>query len=314
MTHELHNTAEIKLIIAGLDNAGKTSFLIALRQKYNFYERVKILKPTINIDYSSFNFLNLYCINLWDMGGQERFRKIYINNPVYFTDTNYLYYLIDVQDELRFEESIQYLSDLLDIFRSLEYSNKIIICFHKYDPKFKNSEDFVDRIEMIKNLVLTRNKDLQFRFFNTSYYDISSLSKALSYSLNKLLNTERINSKLQTIVVNFNCNHLTLYTSDGLIISDYYNETMDIRDFEEIITNKINDHLEFFQRLGDHDVNIDERMTFSKENTEYVKKFDISIGNEITTFYLGISTPLRKILELKKEVDKLEIILESTFT
>jgi len=314
MTHELHNTAEIKLIIAGLDNAGKTSFLIALRQKYNFYERVKILKPTINIDYSSFNFLNLYCINLWDMGGQERFRKIYINNPVYFTDTNYLYYLIDVQDELRFEESIQYLSDLLDIFRSLEYSNEIIICFHKYDPKFKNSEDFVDRIEMIKNLVLTRNKDLQFRFFNTSYYDISSLSKALSYSLNKLLNTERINSKLQTIVVNFNCNHLTLYTSDGLIISDYYNETMDIRDFEEIITNKINDHLEFFQRLGDHDVNIDERMTFSKENTEYVKKFDISIGNEITTFYLGISTPLRKILELKKEVDKLEIILESTFT
>jgi len=314
MTHELHNTAEIKLIIAGLDNAGKTSFLIALRQKYNFYERVKILKPTINIDYSSFNFLNLYCINLWDMGGQERFRKIYINNPVYFTDTNYLYYLIDVQDELRFEESIQYLSDLLDIFRSLEYSNEIIICFHKYDPKFKNSEDFVDRIEMIKNLVLTRNKDLQFRFFNTSYYDISSLSKALSYSLNKLLNTERINSKLQNIVVNFNCNHLTLYTSDGLIISDYYNETMDIRDFEEIITNKINDHLEFFQRLGDHDVNIDERMTFSKENTEYVKKFDISIGNEITTFYLGISTPLRKILELKKEVDKLEIILESTFT
>lgn len=314
MTHELHNSEEIKLIFAGLDNAGKTSFLIALRQKYNFYERVKRLKPTINVEYSSFNFLNLYRINFWDMGGQERFRKIYTNNPVYFTDTNYLYYLIDVQDELRFEESIQYLSDLLDIFRSIEYSNEIIICFHKYDPKFKNSEDFVDRIEMIKNLVLTRNKDLQFRFFNTSYYDISSLSKALSYSLNKLLNTERINSKLQTIVVNFNCNHLTLYTSDGLIISDYYNETMDIRDFEEIITNKINDNLEFFQRLGDHDDNIDERMAFSKENTEYVKKFDISIGNEITTFYLGISTPLRKILELKKEVDKLEIILESTFT
>ena len=313
MTHELHNSEEIKLIFAGLDNAGKTSFLIALRQKYNFYERVKRLKPTINIEYSSFNFLNLYRINLWDMGGQERFRKIYTNNPVYFTDTNYLYYLIDVQDELRFEESIQYLSDLLDIFRSLEYSNEIIICFHKYDPKFKDNEDFVDRIEMIENLVLTQNEDSKFRFFNTSYYDISSLSKALSYSLNKLLNIERINSKLQTIIVNFNCSHLTLYTSDGLIISDYYNETMDTRDFEEIITSKINDNIEFFQRLNDQDVRIDERMTISKENTEYVKKFEILIGDEITTFYLGISTPLRKILELKKELEKLEIILESTF-
>ncbi|MFX0042302.1 MAG: ADP-ribosylation factor-like protein [Candidatus Hodarchaeota archaeon] len=313
MPPELHNSEEIKFIFAGLDNAGKTSFLISLRQKYNFYERVKQLKPTINIEYSSFNFLNLYCINLWDMGGQEKFRKIYTNNPVYFTDTNFLYYLIDVQDELRFEESIQYLSNLLKIFRTLEYSNEIIICFHKYDPKFKNSEDFVDRIEMIKNLILTQNKELKFRFFRTSYYDISSLSKALSYSLNKLLNIERLNSKLETIVVNFNCSHLILYTSDGLIISDYYNKIMDTRDFEEIINSKINENLEFFQRLVDQDVKIDERMILSKENTEYVKKFDISIGNEINTFYIGISTPLKTMLELKKELEKLKIILESTF-
>lgn len=306
---------ELKIIMSGLDNAGKTSFLIALRQKYNFFERVKRLKPTINVNYNSFNFLNLYLINIWDMGGQEIYREIYQKNQeVYFAETNYLYYLIDIQDELRFEESIQYLSHLLDIFRILEYSNEIIICFHKYDPKFKNREDFVDRIEMIKNLVLSQNKDFQFRFFNTSYYNISSLSRALSYSLNKLLNIERINSKLKAIVVNFNCNHLTLYTSDGLIISDYYNEIMDTRDFEEIITNKINDNLEFFQRLEDENVRIDERMTLFKENTEYVKKFDISIGNKVTTLYLGISTPLKEIIELKKELEKFNIILESTFT
>ncbi|MFX1315196.1 MAG: ADP-ribosylation factor-like protein [Promethearchaeota archaeon] len=144
MIHKFSNSEEIKLTIAGLDNASKTSFLITLRKKYNFYEHVKQLKPTINVDYSSFDFLNIYCINLWDMGGQAKFGKIYINNPIYFADTNYLFYLIDIQDELRFEESIHYLSDLLDIFRILEYSNEIIICFHKCDPKFKNSNDFSD--------------------------------------------------------------------------------------------------------------------------------------------------------------------------
>lgn len=305
---------ELKIVMSGLDNAGKTSFLIALRQKYNFFERVKSLKPTINIDYNTFNFLNLYLINIWDMGGQEIYREIYQKNQdIYFAETNYLYYLIDVQDELKFEESIQYLSILLNIFRTLGYSNEIIICFHKYDPKLKNSEEFVDRIEMIKNIILSQNKDFQFKFFNTSYYDISSLSRALSYSLNKLLNLERINSKLHSLVFNFNCNHLTLYTSDGLILSDYYNEIMDIRDFEEIITNKINDNLEFFQRLNDENVGIDERMILFKENTEYVKKFDISIENKIITFYLGVSTPLKEIIELKKEVEKFNIILESTF-
>ncbi|MFX0009223.1 MAG: ADP-ribosylation factor-like protein [Candidatus Hermodarchaeota archaeon] len=63
---------EYKIVFAGLDNAGKTSALIALRMKYNFYERVKDLKPTIKIDYSSFKFLKKYHVNLWDMGGQKK--------------------------------------------------------------------------------------------------------------------------------------------------------------------------------------------------------------------------------------------------
>ncbi|MFX1394800.1 MAG: ADP-ribosylation factor-like protein, partial [Promethearchaeota archaeon] len=231
---------EIKLVIAGLDNAGKTSFLIALRKKYNFYEKIKDLKPTIKIDYSSFDFMN-WTINFWDMGGQSKYRKIYINNPIYFTDSNYLYYFIDIQDELRIEESIKYLHELLKIYRDMDYSNEIIVCFHKFDPKFKNNDEFFDRIEMVKNLVLVQNKDIRFHFFETSYYDISSLSKAISYSLNKLLNLETINSKMEKIVEEFGCNYAILYTNSGLIISDYYKETMDTRVFEESISNKINE-------------------------------------------------------------------------
>ena len=49
MTVDSRKSKEFKLVIAVLDNAGKTSALIALRQKYNFYERVKNLKPTIKI-------------------------------------------------------------------------------------------------------------------------------------------------------------------------------------------------------------------------------------------------------------------------
>ena len=102
MTIDNREINEYKLVIAGLDNAGKSSALIALRKKYNFYERVKNLKPTIKIDYSSFKFLEIYRINLWDMGGQKKFRKIYVSNPIYFSETNYIYYLIDIQDEIKF--------------------------------------------------------------------------------------------------------------------------------------------------------------------------------------------------------------------
>ena len=303
---------EIKLVIAGLDNAGKTSFLIALRQKYNFYEKIKDLKPTIKIDYSSFDFMN-WTVNFWDMGGQSKYRKVYINNPIYFTDSNYLYYFIDIQDELRIEESIKYLHELLEIYRNMDYSNEIIVCFHKFDPKFKNNDEYLDRIEMVKNLVLVQNKDMRFHFFETSYYDISSLSKAISYSLNKLLNLETINSKMEKIVEEFGCNYAILYTNSGLIISDYYKETMDIRVFEESISSKINEDLEFFQRLADNQVDIDERLSLFQDNMEYVKKIVIELANGVNIFYLGISVPLKRIDKMKAEIENFKIDLKSTF-
>ncbi|TKJ24477.1 MAG: hypothetical protein CEE42_10605 [Promethearchaeota archaeon Loki_b31] len=313
MTIDKREINEFKLVIAGLDNAGKSSALIALRKKYNFYERVKNLKPTIKIDYSSFKFLETYRINLWDMGGQKKFRKIYISNPIYFTETNYIYYLIDIQDEIKFEKSVKYLHDLLNIYRDLDYSNEVIICFNKYDPKFKYSEDFFDRAEMIKNLILSQNKDMKFKFFDTSYYDISSISKAISYSLDKLLNLEVIDIGLSKIVNQFSCSYAILYTASGLIISDHYMDVMDIRAFEEKISSRINEDLEFFQRLKDEDVKIDDRVALSEDRTEYVKRYSIISGNIENIFYIGISAPTSKINEIKIELEKFRKILLSAF-
>jgi len=89
-----------KLVIAGLDNAGKTSFLIVLRHKYNFRELVENLKPTIKIEYTSFNYLNNWEKSFWDMGGQEQYRTLYLEDPVYFEDTDFFYFFIDIQDNV----------------------------------------------------------------------------------------------------------------------------------------------------------------------------------------------------------------------
>jgi len=303
---------ELKLIFAGLDNAGKTSFLIALRKKYNFYERVKQLKPTIKIAYSSFNFLDRFMINFWDMGGQAKYRKIYLDKTVYFSNTDFLYYLIDIKDDLRFQDSVKYLHELLDIFRDkkMQYTNEIIICFNKYDPEYRISQEYKDNVEMLKKLILTQNKDLKFKFFNTTYYDISSLSKAVSYSLNKLLNLEKINKKLKKIVDTYNCSYAILFSETGLMISDYYKNIIDFRDFDKKVC-RVNESLEFFQRLVDEDVGVDEKLTFSENRIEYVKKYETNNENEKLTFYLGICTPSNNIDSIKSELMNFQEDLKS---
>jgi len=313
MTEIPRKSNEFKLVIAGLDNAGKTSALIALRQKYNFYERVKNLKPTIKIDYSSFKFLKTFRINLWDMGGQRKFREIYVNNPIYFEDTDYIYYLIDIQDEIKFEETVEYLHELLDIYRTLSYSNEVIICFNKFDPQYRNSEDFLDRANMIKKLIISQNKDIKFEFYYTSYYDISSISKAFSHSLNSLLNLNDIDDELNKLVKQFDCRYAILYTDSGIVISDHYIETMDISEFEEKIGRKISEDLEFFQRLKDDNVNINDRIAFSMDKTDYVEKFTILSEDKENIFYVGVSTTQSNINEIKIELEKLRAILQQSF-
>lgn len=314
MSTKLHDDFEYKIVIAGLDNAGKTSALIALRMKYNFYERVKDLKPTIKIDYNSFKFLKTYHINLWDMGGQKKFREIYLTNPIYFSETNFIYYLIDIQDDLKFEESVQYLHKLLEIYRDLGYSNEVIVCFSKYDPKYRNNEEYLERKKMLENLILSQNKDMKFRFFNISYYDISSISKAMSYSLSRLLKLDKLNDFLTSLITDFECNYAILYTDSGLIIADDYKNIMDIKTFEETISGKINDDLEFFQRLVDEGVDINERSTIFEDKIDYVKVILVNTEEQQNFFYLGISTKLMNLEKIKKGFSKIQTILNQSFT
>ncbi|MBD3195875.1 MAG: hypothetical protein GF317_12510, partial [Candidatus Lokiarchaeota archaeon] len=164
---------EVKLLISGLDNAGKTSSLIALRHKYNFFEQVKDLSPTIKIEYSSFDFLKNWKILLWDMGGQEKYREIYINKPIYFNDTNFFYFFIDIQDHFRYQTSIDYLTNLLNILEKTGFSNEVVICLHKYDPNIRENRVINLKVDEIKKKIQQLNgTQFEFKFFKTSLYDI----------------------------------------------------------------------------------------------------------------------------------------------
>ncbi|TXT62647.1 MAG: putative ARF-like protein [Promethearchaeota archaeon] len=275
-----------KIIIAGLDYAGKTSSIIALRQKYNFYEQVKNLKPTIKIEYNTFDFLNEYEINLWDMGGQAKYRKMYLDRPAYFEDTNYIYYYIDIQDIEKITTSIDYLKELLNIFRDLEYENEIIICIHKYDPKLRRDKIVLDRIRDIKNQ-LNSIPDFEFKFFRTSIFDIASLSKAISYSLNKLIDLKALDLALKSLMRKFNGNYAVLYTEDGVILVDSYREILDSMQYEQDIKENISHDLVLIQKLKDDNVDFSERVDYNDDVIEYLKKYDIN-GN---SFFLKMNTP-----------------------
>ena len=70
----------IKIIISGLDNAGKTSILTALDKKFDFEKEIMQLKPTVKVEYSASNFLGIFLSNREFLSGATALGSSFLKN------------------------------------------------------------------------------------------------------------------------------------------------------------------------------------------------------------------------------------------
>ncbi|GAX79915.1 hypothetical protein CEUSTIGMA_g7355.t1 [Chlamydomonas eustigma] len=96
---------EARLLVLGLDNAGKTTILKAMSE-----EDITTITPT-----QGFNIKSLtrdgFNLRIWDIGGQKSIRPYWRN---YFDSTDALIYVIDSSDKNRILESGTELTEILE--------------------------------------------------------------------------------------------------------------------------------------------------------------------------------------------------------
>jgi ADP-ribosylation factor-like protein 3 len=95
---------EARILMLGLDNAGKTTILKKLSE-----EDISHIMPTQGFNIKSI-MQDGFKLNVWDIGGQKTIRPYWSN---YFESSDCLVYVIDSSDRRRLEESGQELRELL---------------------------------------------------------------------------------------------------------------------------------------------------------------------------------------------------------
>lgn len=242
-------TDSIKIIIGGLDAAGKTSILTALNKKYDFHQDIMELKPTIKVEYNTMNFLD-NDVYFWDMGGQEKYRNLYEKRKeVYFSDTDLLVYIIDIQNKERFEESLDYLDLILDYFIKTNSDVPLIIAFHKYDPEVRGDEDLNNRISELREQIFQKYNMFQILFQLTSIFDVLSIIQLISYGLSvfdpKFFDLSEL---LEHYQEEFDCQSLILLDENGIIISEFYSNRI-TPDIYAGVLEMIKEHLFLLKRI-----------------------------------------------------------------
>ncbi|MHA1732801.1 MAG: ADP-ribosylation factor-like protein [Promethearchaeota archaeon] len=138
-----------KVVFAGLANAGKSSIILTVDEEM---EKLDGLKPTLGVETSTFRFLGLPFFR-WDLGGQKKFIKKYVNNAErYFAETGLLIYVIDVQDlrEQTIKETISYFKEIRKAYKKLRESPVVAVFFHKYDPNLQNKAEIDEKIATLE--------------------------------------------------------------------------------------------------------------------------------------------------------------------
>jgi GTPase SAR1 family protein len=165
----------MKISLVGLGGCGKTSlYSVAFAEKSA--EDTKSLSPTILYETRRHPFLGLQ-VGIFDFGGQEQYRKEYMEKPDIFRGTDILIPIVDLHDPKTFEQAKEYFIGLLDIYRKNNEKPKIFLFLHKYDTEDYQKELLDTNVKKAKEIFLDIFKDYDFDHMLTSIYQQDELAK-----------------------------------------------------------------------------------------------------------------------------------------
>lgn len=135
---------DVRILMVGLDNAGKTTILYRLK-----LEEVVSTVPTLGFNVETVTYKNI-SFTVWDIGGQDKIRNLW---RVYFQGTQGLIFVVDSADKERIEEARLELQKLL----SEELLANVVLLV------FANKQDMPDAMSASEvreklGLVNTRNR------------------------------------------------------------------------------------------------------------------------------------------------------------
>ncbi len=213
---------QIKILMTGLDRAGKTSFLHAVKKRYSKIIKTLPTKGVARSEEKIFDEQNS-TISVWDLGGQKTYREKFLEQrKVYLYNVDLLFYFIDVQDSSRINESVDLFSKVIDSLIELEEFPPIVVCLNKCDPDIKKSGDIRANINAIIEKINEVSKRFFIKIFETSIFDGFSLISAYSYGLSQLSpNRELFENQLKHFAKKINSDAILLLNENGIILSNF---------------------------------------------------------------------------------------------
>ncbi|CAL8113718.1 unnamed protein product [Orchesella dallaii] len=156
---------EMRILMLGLDNAGKTTILYRLQ-----VGEVVTTIPTIGFNVEQVTYKNL-TFQVWDLGGQTSIRPYW---RCYYANTDAIIYVVDSADRDRLPTSKQ---ELVSMLNEDELKNSILVVL----ANKQDMEGALTVTEIHQALGLDQIKNRTFQIFKTSALKGEGLEPAMQF-------------------------------------------------------------------------------------------------------------------------------------
>lgn len=130
-----------KIVLVGLDNAGKTCIARALRGLRDLDDFCD-LEPTFGEEIKNTS-VGGSAIALWDLGGQVENRRSHIEEFDFkIQNADKIIFVVDIQNKTRYDEAIEYFGEILKLLNNKKCSPEILLLLHKYDYSIMEREEY----------------------------------------------------------------------------------------------------------------------------------------------------------------------------
>ncbi|XP_044257231.1 ADP-ribosylation factor 2 isoform X1 [Tribolium madens] len=134
----LFGKKQMRILMVGLDAAGKTTILYKLK-----LGEIVTTIPTIGFNVETVEYKNI-CFTVWDVGGQSKIRKLWRH---YFQNTQGLIFVVDSNDRERIGEAE---TELQNMLMEDELRDAVLLVFaNKQDlPNAMTAAELTDKLNL----------------------------------------------------------------------------------------------------------------------------------------------------------------------
>ncbi|XP_064417227.1 ADP-ribosylation factor 4 [Latimeria chalumnae] len=134
----LFGKQEMRVLMVGLDAAGKTTILYKLK-----LGEIVTTIPTIGFNVETVEYKNI-SFTVWDVGGQDKIRPLWRH---YFQNTQVLIFVVDSNDRERIQEAAEELKKML-LEDELQGAVLLVLANKQDLPHAMSTSELTDKLEL----------------------------------------------------------------------------------------------------------------------------------------------------------------------